>query len=209
MVLKNNMSILSEILSSKVREKVFQHLFDGQNCELHMRELERRSGCSIGTIQTELKKLSRLELVTNRRDGNRLYYRANREHPLYPDICSMVDKTVGLVGLLISAVADLQDIDSAFLFGSIAKGKEGVRSDVDLMVIGATGLRPLSAKLSDVSKAIVREINPHVFSAVEFRKRVQRHEHFVMTVMKSPKIFIKGGEDDLGKLAGQQLATET
>ncbi|MCK4508829.1 MAG: nucleotidyltransferase domain-containing protein [Desulfuromonadales bacterium] len=155
-----------------------------------------------------MKKLSRLELVTNRRDGNRLYYRANREHPLYPDICSMVDKTVGLVGLLNSAVAELQGIDSAFLFGSIAKGKEGARSDVDLMIIGAIGLRPLSVKLADVSKVIVREINPHVLSAVEFCKRVQRNEHFVMNVMKSPKIFIKGGEDDLGKLAGQQLATE-
>ena len=117
MVTKNNMSILSEIISSKVREKVFQHLFDGQHCELHMRELERRSGCSIGTIQTELKKLSRLELVTNRRDGNRLYYRANRDHPLYPDICSMVDKTVGLVGLLTSAVADLQDVHGVLGLG--------------------------------------------------------------------------------------------
>jgi predicted nucleotidyltransferase len=208
MVEKNNMSILSEILSSKVREKVFQHLFDGQDHELHMREIERRSGCSIGAIQTELKKLSRLELVTSRRDGNRLYYHANREHPLYADICSMVDKTVGLVGLLNVAVAKLPDIDSAFLFGSMGKGTEDSRSDVDLMIVGAIGLRSLSAKLSAVSKAIGREINPYVLNADEFRQRIEQNEHFVMNVMKSPKVFIKGGDDDLGKLAGQQLAAE-
>lgn len=202
------MSILSEILSSKVREKVFQNLFNGQGCELHLRELERRSGSSVGAIQTEMKKLSRLELVTGRRDGNRLYYRANREHPLYADICSMVDKTVGLVGLLNAAVADLPDIDSAFLFGSMGKGTEDSRSDIDLMLVGAVGLRSLSAKLSEVSKAIGREINPYVITAEEFHTRVQQQEHFVMTVMKSPKVFIKGGDDDLGKLAGQQLVAE-
>ena len=202
------MSILSEILSSKVREKVFQNLFNGQGFELHLRELERRSGSSVGAIQTEMKKLSRLELVTGRRDGNRLYYRANREHPLYADICSMVDKTVGLVGLLNAAVADLPEIDSAFLFGSMGKGTEDSRSDVDLMVIGAIGLRSLSAKLSEVSRAIGREINPYVIVAEEFHTRVQQQEHFVMTVMKSPKVFIKGGANDLGKLAGQQLVAD-
>ena len=59
-----------------------------------MREIERRSGYAIGTIQTELKKLLRLDMVKKRKDGNRLYYRANKEHPLYPDIRSLVLKTI-------------------------------------------------------------------------------------------------------------------
>ena len=203
------MSLLSEILSSKVREKVFQYLFDGQAVELHMRELERRSGCSIGTIQTELKKLSRLEMVTSRRDGNRLYYCANLEHPLYPDICSMVKKTVGLIGLLNTAIADLHDIDSAFLFGSIATETAGARSDVDLMVVGTLGLRVLSAKLSVVSDSIGREINPHVISVGEFHKRIEMKDHFIVSVMKSSKLFIKGGEDDFRKLVGERLVAST
>jgi len=48
-----------------------------------MREIERRSGLTIGTIQQELKKLVRLNLIKERKDGNRLYYEANRAHPLY------------------------------------------------------------------------------------------------------------------------------
>jgi len=196
------MAILGEILSSKAREKVFQHLFDGQSAELHVRELERRTGCSIGTIQTELKKLSRLELVNSRRDGNRLYYFANREHPLYSNICGLVSKTVGMVALLNTAISELHDVEIAFLFGSMADGTSGAQSDVDLMVVGSLGLRTLTATLSTVSESIGREINPHVITVSEFRKRVQSEEHFIMSVMNSSRVYVKGGDYEFGKLVG-------
>ena len=91
------MNLLAEILSSKIRAEIFRMLFGVNGGELHMREIERRSGLAIGTIQQELKKLLRLDLIKKRKDGNRLYYEANQEHPLYPDIRNLVLKTVGLV----------------------------------------------------------------------------------------------------------------
>ena len=62
------MSPLSETLSSKVRAEIFRILFGLGEEEVHMRELERRSGFTIGTIQTELKKLLGLDLVKIRKD---------------------------------------------------------------------------------------------------------------------------------------------
>lgn len=206
MVIKYNMSFLAEILSSRVREQVFLHLFDGQRRELHMRELERRSGVSIGTIQTELKKLNRLDLVVSRRDGNRLYYRANQEHPVYSDICSLVAKTSGIVGRLHAAVEDLPEITCAFLFGSLATDTTVAQSDIDLMIIGSVGLRRLSAVFKEIAHTAGREINPYILSEKEFAKRVQSQDHFMHNVMNTSKIFIKGGEDDLAELAGQRLA---
>ncbi len=195
------MSLLSEILSSKVRAGVFQHLFDGRNAELHMRELERQSGCSIGTVQTELKKLMRLGLVVSRRDGNRLYLRAQNSHPLYNEICGLVEKTVGVPGRLAGALAEIEDIDCAFVFGSVAKGDEQAHSDIDLMIIGTIGLRALVGKLSEVSKKSGREINPHILSRDEWYRRLAENDHFISNVMKQPKIFIKGGENELGEVA--------
>lgn len=205
MVIGYVMALLSEILSSKVRAKIFLNLFDGRDRELHMRELERRSGCSIGTIQTELKKLFRLDLVVKRRDSNRLYYRANRDHPIYTDICSLVAKTSGLVGQLKEALFGLQDVECAFIFGSVAAGSEGAQSDVDLMVVGSIGLRSLSSVLKRVANMSEREMNPHVLTTNEFRLRLKGKDHFLSHVMKSKKLFIKGGENDLAKLAGQWL----
>jgi len=165
-----------------------------------MRELERRSGCAIGTIQTELKKLARLDLVASRRDGNRLYYGARTTHPLYTDLCSLVLKTVGVVGMIQAALAEHTGIDCAFVFGSLASGREKAGSDVDLMVIGTVGLRTLSGSLATVAQVCGREINPHLLSAEEFRTRVRQNDHFLANVMKSEKLMVIGGEDDLAKL---------
>ena len=67
------MSLLSDILSSRVRAEVFRLLFGLDQHELHLREMERRSGLDISTVRQDLKKLLKLDLVGARRDGNRLY----------------------------------------------------------------------------------------------------------------------------------------
>jgi predicted nucleotidyltransferase len=194
------MNLLTEIFSSRVRAEVFRHLFGLDPVELHMRELERRSGCAIGTIQTEMQKLTRLALVTSRRDGNRLYYRANREHPLYPDLRNLVIKTVGLVDVLADALATEEKICAAFVFGSIARNEENTSSDIDLMVIGKLGLRRLTGLLSGLSEQLGREINPHVISEEEFARRRREGEHFVTQLLATELVFIRGGRDDLEKL---------
>lgn len=194
------MNLLAEILSSKVRAEVFRILFGIGSPELHMRELERCSGCAIGTIQTELKKLVRLDLLSARRDGNRLYYSANREHPLYPEIRAMVLKTVGLADVLRTLLEKSADIAVAFVFGSVASGNESASSDIDLMVIGALGLRPVTRLLSGVGSAIGREVNPYVIGVNEFKRRKEEKEHFISSVLASPKLFVKGTASDLEKL---------
>jgi predicted nucleotidyltransferase len=138
----------------------------------------------------------KLDLVKARRDGNRLYYRANTDHPLFPEIRNLVLKTAGLVEVIKSAL-DREGIEVAFIFGSLARSKERAESDVDLMVIGTIGLRSLSSRLAGVSEQIGREINPHALSIEEFRRRKQNGNHFLSNVLESPKLFIIGSENDL------------
>jgi DNA-binding transcriptional ArsR family regulator len=193
------MTILAKILSSRVRSEIFRLLFGLSDKELHVREIERRTGLSIATVRQELKKLLQMELLLARRDGNRLYYRGNKEHPLFPDIQNMVLKTVGIVEPL-KEVLDKENVNIAFIFGSVANNREGAVSDLDLMVIGTVGLRTVSGWLSGISEKIGREINPHVMSLKEYRKRKRSGEHFLNRVMESSKIFIKGSENDLAAM---------
>jgi predicted nucleotidyltransferase len=190
------MSTLSGILYSRVRAEIFRLLFGLNEKELHMREMERQAALSLGTIRQDLQKLVKLDLVKARRDGNRLYYRANTDHPLFPEIRNLVLKTAGLVEVIKSAL-DREDIEVAFIFGSLARSKERAESDVDLMVIGTIGLRSLSSWLAGVSEQIGREINPHALSIEEFRRRKQNGNHFLSNVLESPKLFIIGSENDL------------
>ena len=191
------MNLLAQILSSKVRAEIFRLLFGLADQPLHLRELARRSGFAVGTIQTEMKKLVGLDLVERRKDGNRVYYQANTNHPLYTDIRQLVFKTAGLLDTFREALCNQEDIHVAFLFGSAATGKLTAESDVDLLVIGDIGLRGLLSLLTGISERIGREINPIMMSAREFGKRVAEGEHFITAVMDGPKHFIVGSVDDL------------
>ena len=195
------MNLLTEILSSRVRAEIFRLLFGVKDRELHVREIERQTGLTIATVRQELQKLERTELVISRKDGNRLYYQANKAHPLYSDIHNLVLKTSGLVEVL-KEVLDRAEIKIAFVFGSIAGDDVGAGSDVDLLVVSETGLRAVSEWLSGISETIGREVNPYILSETEFKKRSQRGEHFLKQVLNSPKLFIVGNEDDLKSMGG-------
>ena len=196
------MGILGELLSSKIRAEIFRNLFGiAPDSALYMREIERRTGFAIGTVQTELKKLQRLDIISRVRDGNRVYYRANTAHPVYPEIRALVLKTSGLADVIVNALGNETDIRVAFVFGSFARQEEKAGSDVDLMVVGDIGLRKLTGLLMDVSGKIGREINPHVFLEKEFVKRKKDQDHFLNQVLEAPKIFIIGTENELAEMA--------
>jgi len=187
---------LAQLLSSRVRAEILRLLFGVASEPLHLRELARRSGLNEASIRQELRKLHRMELVVRRADGNRVYWRAHREHPLYPDVHNLVLKTSGLSAVLSEALAGAE-ISVAFVFGSVAAGTETASSDIDVMAIGKLGLRKLSAFLSTASAKLGREVNPHSMTETEYRRRVRSGEHFVSRVLGGPKIFIVGNEHDL------------
>ena len=91
-------------------------------------------------------------------------------------------------------------IEIAFIFGSIATSQEGARSDVDLMVIGQVNLRSLSSWLNNATEKIGRDINPHVLKEDEFKKRRNEGDHFLSTVLRSPRLFIIGNDDELATM---------
>lgn len=199
-VYARDMDSLHKILSSKVRAEIFRLLFAKRDTELHIRELARRSKLHEATLRQDLAKLKELDLVASRRDGNRVYYRANQDHPIYSEIRGIVLKTSGLVEVMRTAL-EPADIAVAFVFGSVAAGKESAQSDVDLMVIGNIGLRALSSRLSEISFQVGREINPHVMTESEYRKRIKAKDHFVAHVLSGPKLFIRGCANDFEAMA--------
>lgn len=195
------MNGLSSVLSSRVRAELFRLLFGLSDVPVHMRELQRRSGMSIGTVQQDLGKLVKLDLIVQRRDGNRVCFHANKAHPLYEEIHRMVLKTSGLADVLREALA-AEGVQLAFVFGSVARGEAGASSDVDLMVVGDIGLRKLTGGLAGVAEVLGREINPHVMTAEEFKKRLRDKEHFVARIMQEQKLFVTGSSDELAAMAG-------
>lgn len=174
--------MLSELLTSNTRAEVMRILFNGLGEEHYLRDLEKLSNVKVNSLQKEVKHLSSLDLLKARKDGNRIYYSANFEHPLYPDLVSIVEKTVGIIFQLKRSLNDPR-VKCAFTFGSFAKEKERAGSDIDLIIIGDIGMRGVSKLLSGIQEKVGREINPHVFTDEEFKKRLKEKEHFISSVM--------------------------
>jgi DNA-binding transcriptional ArsR family regulator len=202
-MVKPYMGLLSDLFSSRVRSEILRLLFSESAAELYVREIVRLSGLSLGTIQQDLEILRDRDLVTTRRDGNRLFYRANKD-PLYRDLCNVVSKTAGVIPQLrelLGPFKNTREIEVAFVYGSIAKGKEKALSDVDVMIIGNLGLRGVIRALSGLANQVGREINPHTMTSQEFKKRVNNKDHFLTQVLGQPKTFLIGDESALERLA--------
>src|ERR1700730_14418398 len=99
------MDALEGLLASRSRAEILRLLFNGENREFYLREIERRTGLIIRAVQQELPNLLKLDVIQARRDGNRRYFKANRSHPLYTDICQIVLKTSGWLAELKSTLA--------------------------------------------------------------------------------------------------------
>jgi predicted nucleotidyltransferase len=96
------------------------------------------------------------------------------------------------------ALDGLEGVRLAFVFGSQAGGTVGAASDVDLFVVGSVGLRALAPRLRPVAAALGREINPHVLGPGTLAAKVSSGDAFVASVLAGPKLWIKGGADELG-----------
>jgi DNA-binding transcriptional ArsR family regulator len=193
------MSALAAIFP-KVRAEILRLLFAKPSAELHLREIMRQSHLTLGTIQQEVARLSNADLLTVRRDGNRLYYRANTQHPIFLELQGIALKTTGLREQLLSVLADIPGIDLAFVYGSIASDAAGAGSDVDLLIVGTVGLRALAPRLRPLSVSLGREINPHILSRKAIADRVQRGDAYIANLLTSPKLWIIGSPDELGNM---------
>ena len=74
--------------------------------------------------------------------------------------------------LLADAVAPFaRKLQAVFIYGSIAAGHEDTASDIDLLVIGNVSSVDLAVPLRKANESLGRDINPSIYSPVEFAKK--------------------------------------
>ena len=132
-----------------------------------------------------------------------VYYQANKDSPVFADLRGLLLKTAGLVDVLADTLKPFAArLRTAFVYGSIAAGKEQSDSDIDLMIVGEVSPAELALPLRRARELLVREINPTVYSPAEFDKKRAANDSFLKQVLDKPKLFVLGNKDELGKVAG-------
>ncbi|MFC1573536.1 nucleotidyltransferase domain-containing protein [Candidatus Eisenbacteria bacterium] len=171
--------------------------------EFYQSELAEASGSTLLQVQRAVHRIEEAGLVSTARRGNRVYYSAERSHPVFEELKRIALKTVGLGDSLRKALARHRDnVQIAFVFGSFASGAETVESDVDVLIVGDLTSRQTSRALGPVGREVGREFNPVVFPAKEFRQKARRGNRFIEELIASPKVWLIGTQDDLEALIG-------
>lgn len=201
------MNKLSELFYSDVRAEILRLLFGLHPRRMYQAQIKRLTGFADRSIQEELDKLFKLDLVLDTKQANLRYYEANQANPIYGELRAIVLKTVGLHDLLAGAL-DSPQIDYAFIFGSVARLAERTDSDVDLMIIGTLGRREVTPMLRGLADQVGRQINFHVYTQEELRAKLAERNHFLIDVVTKPKLFIKGGEHEFAAMAGNQQVAD-
>jgi predicted nucleotidyltransferase len=192
--------ILATTLFSGYRRRVFGLLLLHPEQRYHLREIARLTGTVPGTLTRELAKLAEVGVLKKEGVGRQVFYSANRECPIFDELASILRKTSGLVDVLADALVPLaEQVEVAFVFGSIASGQASSGSDIDLMVIGSVSFSDLIAALYPVQETLGREINPKIYTRAEWQKFVKENGAFVRDVMSKPKLLVLGDKDDLGE----------
>jgi len=199
---------IADALYPRTRQAVLGLFFTHPGERYLQTDVIRRLGLGSGAVQRELERLSDAEILFRVKDGRQIYFGANQKSPIFAELRGIVQKTFGLTDVLRDALARLRpSIDVAFVFGSVASGKETSASDVDLMVISnQLSLSDLLDVTSNVQRQLGREVNPTIYRPNEFREKLTQGHHFLSSVMKTPKLFVIGDEVELRRLAEKRMA---
>lgn len=192
------------------RRKVLGLLLLHPGEHFHLREIARATRTQPGTVRRELSLLARAGVIQRDVQGNQIRFGANETYPIYEELRSILKKTSGLSDQLRIALAPLTDrIAIAFVYGSIANGQERPTSDIDLLIVGTARFEDVIRALHPYQEELRREINPHVYSAAEFKRKAGEEHSFVARILTSPKLFVIGSDHELGKLDEDRKAQAT
>jgi predicted nucleotidyltransferase len=190
---------LADALFSPVQQRVLSLLFGQPERSFRSTEVIALADSGTGAVHRQLVRLAESGLVTVTQVGNQKHYQANRDSPVFAELHGLVVKTIGLAGPLEKALAPCREhIHAAFVYGSIAKGTDTARSDIDLMVISDDlAYSDLYDALQDAETALGRPIHVSLETAAEWKRKLATGNPFVTKVQTQPKIPVIGAPDDL------------
>jgi hypothetical protein len=158
--------MLETLITSKTRIKLLMKFFLNTNAESYLRNLELEFGGSTNGIRVELNKFENAGLLSSKVKGNKKYFKANTNHPLFPDIHNILLKHVGVDKIIENIVDNLGSLYQVYIVGDYAKGISG--QIIDLVFVGYNIDTSYLLKLVDkAEKSISCKIRYLVFSTEE------------------------------------------
>ncbi len=158
--------MLETLITSKTRIKLLMKFFLNSNSESYLRNLESEFGDSTNGIRLELNKFENAGMLKSEFKGNKKFFRANTNHPLFPEIHNILLKQIGIDQILDQVIHNIGNLSKVYLIGDFAKGKNS--NIIDLVFVGDEINKSYLLKIiNKAEKLIKRKIRYLLFSCDE------------------------------------------
>jgi predicted nucleotidyltransferase len=183
-------------LRSQLRRKLLTFYYVNRKARVYVRQLAEALQADSTNLSRELARLEREGLLTAEREGRQLYYSLRRDSPLLKPLFALLQGSIGVVPALRRALGPVAGIQSAWLYGSFAKGEADAASDIDVLVVGRPDQAELAAEVRKAERELRREINYTVFSPRELVRRLRKGDAFVSDLWKGNRVELTGHDQD-------------
>ena len=158
--------LFAGLIASKTRIKLLIRFFFNPKTQSYLRELDKDFNISTNSVREELNQLTKTNLLKSQKNGRQVFYTANQEHPLFPELKSMVSKVMGIDQVIDGIVNRLGDLERAYLIDDYAEGKDtGI---IDLLLVGNINQYHLNDLSRKTERYIRRKIRSLVLSRDEY-----------------------------------------
>lgn len=182
--------------------KILNLFFQNPDKNFYLREIARILGKekAPAIFKNALDNLVESGILIDERRGNMRFFKLNKNCPLCEDLKRIISKTIGIEKKIKEMVDNFNDIKIAFIFGSIAKNKEHLTSDIDLMLIGKIDEDLLIDEIDKLETELKREINYHIFNEEEIIDNLKKGDNFLISIFNQPLIILKGNLNEIRKI---------
>src|ERR1700687_5606381 len=165
--------------------------------EVHTREISRRTGLDVHSVQLALTHLLKAGLVRSRRLGNLRLWSVDQTSRALADLGPVLRRETRVAEELRAGLRAMPQVRVAFIFGSVAAVTDQADSDVDLFVVGGVDWNKVAELTQKVERNVGRPVNLVVWSEDDLNQPSARQRSFITELLLQPRILLVGGEADL------------
>ncbi|MBB4118191.1 DNA-binding transcriptional ArsR family regulator [Mesonia hippocampi] len=129
--------------------------FLNSNSRAYLRSLEGEFGESTNAIRIELNRFEEAGMLSSTKEGNRKYFKANTQHPLFEEMQNIVRKYVGIDEIIASVVTKIGNLERVYIEGKLARGL--TPEVIDLILVGNHIDRQYLTQLISKAEKVVKK----------------------------------------------------
>jgi predicted nucleotidyltransferase len=190
---------LGEVLASPAFARLLLHFALHGDEPQHVRALQRRSGLSMSSLNRELRRLEERGLVERGAEGSRVRYHAVATSTGWRVMRELIREFAHPAEVVEEALAGVEGIEAAFVYGSFARGDARDDSDVDVLVVGdADAQARLGRQAAEASLLLGRPVEVRAYTREKLKRQLDAGSAVLGRILAGPKRWLVGDERGLG-----------